>query len=357
MKATAGATLLVLSLAVAGFSEGSGWEPLLPIRGELPLVGVVPVVYDWDGNGSLDVVLSTQEGKLVVLETQTGLVRFAVDRAYALARIDETHQPLPAMLPKTAHGWPARIDIYDTWQTDSTPDIAAFSEDLELLVYEQSTDRRDVLWGPTDGCVGIPLCSGERHSASVRFVNWDWYDNYDIDLLVATDECYIVMGEPPPVQTVAPIPPVFDWPDYWNSEAWCGANSQREEHQLFGLSGYGVVPWAVDWNGDGLLDIVLGYAANTPLGTLGRVLLAANQGTAEDPAFGDPGGYGNESFLVDGTGSPITSGEYAAIAVCDANLDGVWDVLVGGDGPLALYLGQGGLRLVKAWEIRSLRFE
>lgn len=93
----------------------------------------------------------------------------------------------------------------------------------------------------------------------------------------------------------------------------------------------GVSSRLVDWNHDGLPDLILGL-------TDGRVQFWPNVNTAADPQFGTP---------VDleagepGAKSPVNVGAQAMVEVADWNDDGRMDLIVGGlDGRVRVYLDQ-----------------
>jgi hypothetical protein len=98
--------------------------------------------------------------------------------------------------------------------------------------------------------------------------------------------------------------------------------------------GLGVAPRLFDWNGDGLLDLVLGLAD-------GHVQVALNENADGDPQFSPP-----QHVLV---GEPdaktnLNVGGCATLEIVDWNNDGLPDLLVGGmDGRIRLYLNEGTL--------------
>jgi hypothetical protein len=83
--------------------------------------------------------------------------------------------------------------------------------------------------------------------------------------------------------------------------------------------------FAVDWNGDGKLDLLIGDV-------MGRVHLLLNEGTPTHPAFGKA-----QELTVDGTPIRVPAGDSHPIAV-DWDGDKLLDLLVGcGDGSVQFY--------------------
>ncbi|MCX5671235.1 MAG: FG-GAP-like repeat-containing protein, partial [Planctomycetota bacterium] len=94
----------------------------------------------------------------------------------------------------------------------------------------------------------------------------------------------------------------------------------------------GVFPRAFDWNEDGLADLVLGLAD-------GRITVYLNSGAAGNPAFG-AGQFiqvGQPAAKVD-----LDVGDRAALDLADWDADGRWDLIAGAlDGQVRAYLNEG----------------
>lgn len=133
--------------------------------------------------------------------------------------------------------------------------------------------------------------------------------------------------------------------------SWFYSNTQSNSNMVFDLQddffftremvdlGRRSVPSIVDYNGDGLLDIVVGHAgpytnqlnpgADTD-GNPASLFLYENVGTATEPAFS----------LVDRDFGGLASGNYQALAPCFGDIDGDGDpdLLVGYDEGQILFL-------------------
>ena len=93
--------------------------------------------------------------------------------------------------------------------------------------------------------------------------------------------------------------------------------------------GHGTTPFAVDWDGDNDLDLVVGNL-------VGEIYLLANEGTPPMPAYGKP-----EPILVDGKPIKIREGD-AAPVVADWDADGRADLIVGTEAGSVLWFRNAG---------------
>jgi hypothetical protein len=101
---------------------------------------------------------------------------------------------------------------------------------------------------------------------------------------------------------------------YWDDDAkkWAGVATSKFKEAL----GIAAVP--VDWDGDGVLDLILGSQD-------GRMFLRRNQGTKQQWAFATES---EQLMLADGRPLQV-AGEHAIPAIADWDGDGLWDIVSG----------------------------
>ncbi|MEW5826878.1 MAG: hypothetical protein AB1778_08635 [Candidatus Bipolaricaulota bacterium] len=348
---SAWALAVILLGACATWAAVGDQLPEAPILGDISLRYVAPIVCDWNHDGQDDLVLCTRSGDIAILETASGIMDLAIRRAYYLVSVSSDGDGPRTRISASSSLTSPSIDVVD-WTGDGALDVVAFDSNLALWVHPGVPERMDQLGSPipvqfTDGTqVAFPRCVEWGANAAVRVLDWD--DDGVQDLLVAVDECYLLRG--------SASFPEYERPADWNQASFCSTgNPARENLELFGLSGYGVIPWGVDWNRDGRLDVLIGYAANLPDRTLGRVLLAVNDGSNRRPRFDQADLPDDDLFLRTGSGQAVGCGTGATVAVWDVDRDGQWDALVGGSGPLALYLGNGTRTVQAVWVLDTVQ--
>jgi hypothetical protein len=102
------------------------------------------------------------------------------------------------------------------------------------------------------------------------------------------------------------------------------------------------VPFAADWNGDGLLDLLVGNIQ-------GEVWFIPNEGTPRQHAFGSP-----QKLSANGTAIQVPHGDSGPV-VADWDGDGLPDLLVGcGDGSVQLFRNIGARKEPRLAAARSL---
>ncbi|MGE3966395.1 MAG: FG-GAP repeat domain-containing protein [Planctomycetota bacterium] len=114
-----------------------------------------------------------------------------------------------------------------------------------------------------------------------------------------------------------------------------GDSSVEPDENKPDLDGLAAAVWAVDWDADGDLDLLVGNI-------VGRVVLIRNEGDAKTPRFGtarEPLKAGDEVIEVHSDAGPT---------MADWDGDGKVDLLVGG--------GDGGLRFYRNLAERGFRF-
>ena len=99
--------------------------------------------------------------------------------------------------------------------------------------------------------------------------------------------------------------------------AWIGDGVARFTKEAASVTGSGHTRMATaDWNGDGLIDLILGE-------NYGHILVMLNHGTPTNPRFGE------QKFVLGADGLPIDAGISASPHIVDWDADGNEDLLVG----------------------------
>ena len=352
------ALVVILIAAVQGMVSGDSDIALTRLR----LAGITPVACDWNGDGCVDLVVSTPLGLVYVLETEAGLANPRFSAIQALEAVDGSAEDASAI----RHEWSwisPRFDVVD-WNLDGLLDLIIADPSLHHYVYlGQEEAAFDVLQPAgilrfVDGTpLSFPSCgSSHRQPSAIRIVDWNLDGTRDV--VLAYNEVFYFRNQG------SDVDPQFTRPSKWESGFWCADNGSFAEYELFGLSGSELTPNVVDWNGDGRLDLVIGLRSNLPLEldiaspvtrrATGFVMYKQNRGTNAAPDFRNEGEerHPYSQFLqADTPGDYITTGTRSSAHVADVNEDGLPDLLVAGDNSLCLYLRQEDGDLCLAWEL------
>ncbi len=322
----------------------------------LSLHDVVPVAVDWNHDGSLDLLVSTREGYVYALLTRDGLEKADFTAAHPLV-----YEGAGATKTIT-HSWEwitPRFDAAD-WNGDGLLDLLIADSSRTIIYYrrQRNVDGNLVLASPTtlrfsDGTpLGYPICWERSQALAIRVVDWNMDGKNDLAL--GESECYYLKNHG------TSTTPRFIRPADWTSSNWCMESGVFEEYELFGLSGAYAVPNVVDWDNDGRLDVVCGLAwksrmSNVPVGF---IIYRRNEGTNHSPAFPDESIDPRITALLrsDPHRDFIRQGEYSVPYASDVNDDGWADLLLGGDGPLRLYMRNARKELELVWELSEIHY-
>lgn len=160
---------------------------------------------------------------------------------------------------------------------------------------------------------------------SPQFVDYD--GDGDLDVLAATFDGsphVALLGEngyATPKHIMARDGQRIVMNQFWNDEASKWDETDRCNPGGSGLRGHLTSAWAVDYDGDGDLDLLLGDHEH------GQVLLRVNEGKVGAPAFATA----NRVVLCDGK-PMLVPGTVATLRTVDWNGDGAFDLLVGSMG-------------------------
>jgi len=352
------ALVVILIAAVQGMVSGDSDIALTRLR----LAGITPVACDWNGDGCVDLVVSTPLGLVYVLETEAGLANPRFSAIQALEAAMGSAEDASAI----RHEWSwisPRFDVVD-WNLDGVLDLVIADPSLHYYAYlGQEEELSDVLQPAgilhfSDGTpLSFPSCgSSHGQPSAIRIV--DWNADGVRDVVLAYNEVFYFRNEG------TDLDPQFRRPSKWNSELWCVENGSFKEYELFGLGGSALTPNVVDWNGDGRLDLVIGLRSNLPLEldiaspvtrrATGFVMYKQNRGTNAVPLFRNEGEERDpySQFLqADTAGTYIMVGTRSSAHVADVDKDGLPDLLVAGENSLCLYLRQDDGGLALEWEL------
>lgn len=316
------------------------------------LSNVVPVAVDWNHDGYLDLLVSTQAGNVFVLRSYDGLETPDFAAVYPLTYTEAgVKRPIFHFWEWTAPS----IDVAD-WNGDGLLDLLIADGTHTITYYQRRRDSDGdlTLDPPTtlrfsdDTPLGYPICRGNWQKMAIRVVDWDL--DGARDLVLGENECYYLRN------LGTATSPRFDRPAGWVSEEWCVESGSFKDYALFELSGAYAVPSVVDWDNDGWLDVICGIAwrFSTSDETVGFIIYRRNEGTNADPSFPDESV--DPLLRSDPNQDFIRQGEYSVPYACDVDSNGWVDLLVGGDGPLRLYVRNEQNELELSWELAIVNY-
>ena len=326
--------------------------------GFLSLSHVVPVAADWDHDGHLDLLVSTREGGVFVLHSDDGL---ETPKFASVSPLEYTESGAEKPI---IHYWEWTAPCIDAadWNADGLTDLLIADSSGTIAYYQRrrEPDGGLVLDRPTtlrfsDGTpLGYPICSEHRQKMALRVVDWN-LDGKN-DLALGENECYYLENHGTATS------PEFIRPADWTSANWCVESGVFKKYELFGLSGDYAMPNVVDWDNDGRLDVICGIAWRWafPVSdvTVGFIIYRRNEGTNASPLFPDESLDPPSIMLLrsDPHRDFIRQGGYSAPYVYDVDSNGWVDLLVGGDGPLRLYMRNERKELELVWELAEISY-
>jgi len=269
-----------------------------------------PEIVDWDGDGLLDVVLGDRDGAIRLFLNRGAPDRPSFSHCRRLTDLDGR------VLDVGRLSHPHVTD----WNSDGRQDLVLGNDDGDVLVWRNvgagacpQFDRMERLRD-----AGGELICGVHPVIDVA----DWNADGKPDLLAGGEtervRLYLNTGtrERPEFDEFSFLPGVEYTP-----EALCGPDAPEREFWDNGALEFtteyvgNLAPEAVDWNGDGKLDLLLG-------GYTGLVHLFLNQGAKEAPRFG-PG------RPLEADGALLRVAGFSTPVAVDWNGDGKTDVVCG----------------------------
>jgi len=302
MGAGAATRILVLGLATLALSvPGAGQEyPSASWESS-------PVAIDWNGDDVMDLLVGDDDGFISLF---LGIADDPLGFNFAgLLRVEGSGEPL--RVPREAH--PEATD----WNGDGIIDLVVGDDvGFVTLFLGRSPGGMMVSPGmPVDLANGIPL----RVHAEARPRCIDWNGDGAEDLIVGTnsDGLYIFLNTGSSANRLL-------------------SRGIRPRSSLGGelrLSNPVIAPWVGDWNGDGLLDLIIGCSVVLPEpdsssmypcceGSRGHVFYYQNVGSVNSPLF-------DEGVQLEAASQPIDVGDSAAPYAFDWTGDGLLDLIVG----------------------------
>ena len=316
----------ILERGPVGFLHGS---TLLQQSGNLSAGDFAqPSVADWDGDGALDLVCGSGYGDLLLFK-RTG------DRPFG---------PAKPLLPADGLGLadrPVRLQV-SPWLGELQPGelsllLGVGDRAFRYVVRDGSTVGGKLIAGAGTGVVlpgPLAPCAAALDGGAIDVLVLDGLgcahqltEGGALPLMVAGVQLQVA-------------PPARAWAGRWDADSLADLvigtasgrvvvfrglgggvfDAPRELLAEADAPGREAAPWATDWDGDGDLDLLVGWRG-------GAVSLLTRDGETLAPAG-----------LLQQTDAPIDAGRCALATVGDWNGDGLADVVAGGeDGRVSLY--------------------
>ena len=153
------------------------------------------------------------------------------------------------------------------------------------------------------------------------------YDPGDVYLFRGLGAGKYAKGEP--IRDETGLPLVHHPVQYAKYEGMKAKDPSSDEAIQARIASFGSWPCAIDWDGDGDLDMLIGSFS-------GGVYVRVNDGTRTAPR------YPKESVAIEAAGKPMKVPGHADPVAADWNGDGRWDLVVGAaDGSVVWFENQG----------------
>lgn len=254
-----------------GWHDGYWTDPL-----SIPKMAL----YDWNKRGTMDLIFGNYAGD-IVLVPNTGTAQspaWAQPATYAKVKVN-----IAAKRPWGNMFSPCPIDWNKDGKTDLLVGEGSYSANAVFVLLNQSSSNEPKFSDDQR----FYLCYGDGKEQLVPTVadyNGDGLPDVLVGDRLGTVSVYLNTGTWKPGAEL-PLSTVIKF----------GATEKVGAPGAFP----GIAPFAVDYNGDGLFDLLIGK-------TNGRVSVAINKGTKEQPKFDAPVDIKGEDVLIPKMNSPKT---------------------------------------------------